>query len=144
MLTKTDFSVFGISNAFFLLDNYIIEKPCETSGIKFPSVRHVVLSHKVNSMAQKQQIAKTILPADLKDFEITLSKPDYWTEEYILKKLYYWTLYKFKMNTDLGIALKNTGDIELIDNLNDFYGIEELKDIKNYRGNILMDVRRTL
>lgn len=144
MTEKTNFNVFGIPNAFFLLDDYLTEKPCIIHDVQYPSVRHVVLSHKVATKVEKIKIAETELPADLKDFEISISKPERWTVEYILKKLYYWSLYKFKKNTDLGIALKNTGDIELVDNLKNFYGIEELQEIKNYRGKILMAVRKRI
>jgi predicted NAD-dependent protein-ADP-ribosyltransferase YbiA (DUF1768 family) len=144
MEEKTNFNVFGIPNAFFLLDDYFTQKPCIIRGIKFPSVRHAVLSHKVRTRIEKLKIAETKLPADLKDFEATIPKPEYWAVEYILEKLFNWTLYKFMTNEELGIALKNTGSIELVDNLKNSYGIEELKEIENYRGKVLMDVRKRL
>jgi predicted NAD-dependent protein-ADP-ribosyltransferase YbiA (DUF1768 family) len=141
---KTSFTVFGVENAFCLLDDYIGGKACISAGIEFRSVRHAVLSHKTFDRRIKQILSSTILPADLKDLESLIPKPEYWNKDYILKKMHLWTLYKFKANPDFGVLLKNTGKLELIDNLHNNYGIAELKDLPNYRGKILMDVRKLL
>jgi hypothetical protein len=137
---------FGIENGFFLLDDYLDDDlGYKTLGLCFPSVRHIVLSYKTKDPKIKKQISQTKLPADLKDFELSIETPDYWTPEYIYQKMYSWTLYKFEKNKVLGEKLKAINPKDLKENLEKRYDIEELqKIVPDYRIAILTKVRERL
>jgi hypothetical protein len=135
----------GIENGLFLYDDYLVDSACITSEISFPSVRHVVLSSKTNDPQIKKKIAETKLPADLKDLELSIQTPDYWTAEYIYQKMFYWTLYKFKKNKEFGEKLKAIDPSSLQETAKHHYGIKELVDnFPNYRVEILIEVRKKI
>lgn len=139
------FKPLGIENAFFLCDDYITDSSCKTLGIIFPSIRHVILSSKTRDLDLKNKIAETTLPADLKDLELSIQAPDYWTPQYIYKKMFYWTLYKFKKNKEFGERLKAIDPNSLRETAKHHYGIKELVDnFPNYRVEILIEVRKRI
>ncbi len=139
------FKPMGIENAFFLCDDYITDSSCKTLGIIFPSVRQVVLSSKTRDLELKKKIAETKLAADLKELELSIQAPDYWTPEYIYQKMFFWTLYKFKKNKEFGKKLKAIDPGSLQETAKMHYGIEELQNsLPNYRVEILIKVRERL
>ena len=136
---------FGIPNALFLYDDY--PHPISVGGITYPSVRHAVLSFKTMVVKIKKEIAQTTLPSDLKDYELEMPAPRWWKKEFILGLGKILTLRKFKENPHLAEKLQATGETYLNDlpySGQGDYGIKELTEVYNYRGNILMDVREIL
>ena len=139
---------FGIPNAFFLYDDYYSKDfPVYVNGLAYPSARQAVISFKTQSIETKRELGNLMLPSDLKDFEMSISTPRYWTKVYILSLYEELTIGKFLQNPEWKKCLIDSKDFYLDDipfEGQGHYDIEELKNEKNYRGETLMRVRNKL
>ncbi len=141
------FLPFGIKNAFCFYDDYNNDFSITVEGISYPSVRNALLSLKTESEEIKKEISKIKLPSDLKDYELLMPTPKYWSKTYVLVLMEALTLRKFKERKDFRDKLEATGDVYLNDEPMPGQGrfdIEEVLDEPNYRGKMLMRVRDKL
>ncbi len=140
-------SPFGIPNAYCLYDDYSSDFFIEVKGIRYPSVRHAVLSFKTADENVKKELSTILLPSDLKDYELAMPTPQYWSRDYVLRLMKVLTLKKFKERNDFWKVLEATGEVVLEDiRFTDekVLDIEEVATLPNYRGKILMQVREKL
>lgn len=119
----------------------------EIDGIKYPSVRHAVLSFKTRAKEVRRKIAEIQFPSDLKEYEMSITPPRWWHPRFVLEIMESITLRKFEENPEFAQKLEATGDKELLDNRDKSegkYDIQEVAWMVNYLGVILMKVRNTL
>lgn len=138
---------FGVKGGYFLFDTYTNNCPITINNIVYPSVRQALVSLKTSDVALQVKISKTTLPADLKDIELSITSPPYWTRKYILKKHYELTLTKFLQNKGLKQRLLETPE-RTFKNAppfkDNYYAIEEIKDDTSYQQRTLQKVQRVL
>ncbi|MEK7228076.1 MAG: hypothetical protein AAB681_01825 [Patescibacteria group bacterium] len=129
-------------------DSYITQGfSVEIDGIKYPSVRHAVLSYKTESVEERGRIAAMIFPSDLKEYEMLLPAPKYWKTDFVLKTFEEVTFRKFMENPVFAEKLDATGNKYLMDKRDKSvgeYDIAELIKIENYDGIVLMRTREKL
>ncbi len=116
-------------------------------NVVYPSVRHAVLSWKTDDLSLKEEISKTILPADLKDLVNSIRKVStMWKhgfirgffEEYTLKKFLEDSLKKRLLATNpmpfKKVLMSGQADLS----------IDELREIEGFEEQVLMKTREIL
>ncbi len=122
---------------YFIEINYII----------YPSIRHAVLSWKTTDVELKNKISMTLLPADLKTLEQSIPVTYHlWSKNFILSLYNKYTFQKFNDSSAPLFAevLLATNHKEIIAGLmkgQALFTIDEIADVHNYEGALLMTAR---